>query len=214
MQDNAASIAGVKIRITRLNADNTLMTGPSASYVTSAFISVSITPEYEDGDEFVQKNAGGEICTDFRTDDTIKRVGLEIAICNPDPEFTSMIAGGELLVDANGVSVGWAAPAAGTAANPNGVAIEVWSKAVKNGKVVGDLPYWHWVFPYAKLREGGDRVIENDILATSFEGWATGNEGFGTGPAAPVWPFISDRPYAWARSTEIPAGSGYQAVTA
>lgn len=213
-QDYAASIAGSAIRVTKLNADGTTMVGASASYVTRAVISLSMTPEYEDGDEFVQKNAGGEVCVTFKAPDTLKRVSLEIAICNPDPEFTEMISGGALL-SASGKSIGWAAPETGADATPNGVAIEMWSRAIVNGKPATSQPYWHWIFPYAQLRQGGDRTIENDILATAFEGYGVGNIGFGDGPAAPAWAFpaLTDRAYAYARTSSIPAGIGYQAGT-
>jgi hypothetical protein len=212
-QDYAASISGSVIRVTRLEANGNLATGASASYIAKSVISLSMTPEYEDGDEFVQKNAAGEVCVTFKSPDTLKRVALEIAICNPDPEFTEIISGGSLLTT-GGQSVGWAAPLVGTDALPNGVAIEIWSKAVVDGRQAGTNPYWHWVFPYAVLRQGGDRTIENDILATSFEGWSLGNAGFGDGPAAPVWPFMSDRAYAYARTASIPTGLGFQPVVA
>lgn len=213
--DNASSIAGSHIRVTRLDASGAPLVGPKNSYVTKAFVSVSMSPEYEDGDEFSQKNAGGEQCGYYKMPDTLKRVNLEIAICNPDPEFTELVSGG-LLLSSTGEdnSVGWAAPLTGVDANPNGVAVEVWSRAIVNSRPAVVNPYWHWVFPQATLRQSGDRVIENDILATSFEGWAVGNPGFGDGPAAPLWPFTSDRAYAYARTTGTPVGEGYQAVVA
>lgn len=211
-QDYAASVSGSVIRVTRLQPSGALVTGPSASYVTKSMISVSMTPEYEDGDEFIQKNAAGEVCISFKAPDTLKRVSLEIAICNPDPEFTEMVSGGVLLSRA-GKSVGWAAPQIGVDATPNGVAVEVWSRAIVDGKPAATDPYWHWVFPYAVLRQGGDRTIENDILATAFEGWALGNAGFGDGPAAPLWPFQADRAYAYARTADVPNAIGFQAAT-
>lgn len=211
-QDYAASVQGAVIRVTRLAADGTLATGPSASYVTKSFIRVSFTPEYEEGDEFTEKQADGTVCVTFKAPDTLKRVTLELAICNPDPEFTELLSGGTILSDA-GTSVGYAAPLAGTDPNPNGAALEVWSYAVQGGKRAAANPYWHWVFPYVVMRPGGDRVIENGMLANTFEGWGTGNVGFGDGPAAPNWPFISDRPYQYARSATAPVGlNGYQDV--
>lgn len=210
-QDYAASVTGSTIRVTSLTADGKFATGANASYVSQSFISVSFTPEYEDGDEFTQKNAAGAVCVTFKAADTLKRVNLSVAICNPDPEFTSIIAGGTIL----GQSEGWAAPAVGSDPNPNGVAIEVWSNAVVGGKPAPSKPYFHWIFPYAKMRESGERVIQNDILATEFEGWGVGNTGFGSGPAAPLWAFpqVASRPYAYARSAGIPAGTGYKSAT-
>lgn len=210
-QDYASSVTGSHIRVTRLLADGKFASGASASYTTQSFISVSFTPEYEDGDEFTQKAASGAVCISFKAPDTLKRVNLSIAICNPDPEFTSVIAGGTIL----GASLGWAAPQVGADPTPLGCAIEVWSNAVTDGKNAAVNPYWHWIFPYAKMRESGERVIQNDILATEFEGWGVGNAGFNAGPGAPLWayPQVANRPYAYARSTGVPASTGFSSAT-
>lgn len=210
-QDNASAVAGLAIRLTRLTASGTLAVGPSASYVTKKFVSLSHTPEYETGDEFTTKAADGTVCASWKAPDTLKRVTISIALCDPDPEFTEMIAGGTLLTAA-GKSVGWQAPLVGVDATPNGVAIEVWSIANSGGRQAAVNPYWHFVFPYAQMHMAGERAIQNDLMATSFEGWAVGNAGFGDGPAAPTWPFASTSPVAMARTTAIPAGTGYQAV--
>lgn len=212
-QDYASSIAGAAIRVTSLNSDGSLATGASASYVlTSDLISVSFTPEYEEGDEFVQKGADGTVCTSFKAPDTLKRVTLEVAVCNPDPEFAHKLAGGELLTQ-GGQSVGYAAAQVGVDGNPNGVAIEVWSRAIQNGKPASNNPYWRWVFPYVVARPSGDRVIENGILANTYEGWGVGNAEFDDGPTGD-WPFISDRAYQYARVATAPIGSkGYVAVS-
>lgn len=212
--DYAASVSAVAIRVTRLDSSGELMTGTNSSYVIKDFISLSMTPEYEDGDEFTQKNAAGEVCVTFKAPDTLKRVTLDIAFCNPNPEVAELLSGGVLLGTAES-PLGWAAPEIGKDALPNGVAVEVWSRAIVAGKPANNNPYWHWIFPYAVLRQGGDRVLENGILGTSFEGWAVGNTGFGDGPAAPLWAFPNntDRAYAYARTSAIPAGTGFQPVT-
>jgi hypothetical protein len=200
------------IRLTRLAADGTLVTGASASYVTKKFVSLGFTPEYETGDEFTTKAADGSVCVTWKAPDTLKRVTLSIALCDPDPEFTEMISGGSLL-SSGGSTVGYKAPLVGVDATPNGVAIEVWSIANVAGRQAATKPYWHWIFPYTQMHLAGERAIQNDLLATSFEGWGVGNVGFGDGPAAPLWPFASDAPVAYARTTAIPAGTGYQTVT-
>jgi hypothetical protein len=212
-QDNASSVAGMAIRVTKLAADGTLVTGASASYVTKKFVSLGFTPEYESGDEFTTKAADGTVCASWKAPDTLKRVTLSIALCDPDPEFTQIIAGGSLLTN-GGQTVGWQAPLVGVDATPNGVAIEVWSIANVGGRQASVNPYWHWVFPYAQMHSAGERAIQNDLMATSFEGWAVGNVGFGDGPAAPLWAFpaSTNSPIAYARTTAIPAGTGYQTL--
>jgi hypothetical protein len=215
-QEYAASIQGVSIRVTRLNADGSLANVAAAgnSYVTSGFMRLSFTPEYEEGDEITEKNANGVVCVTYKSPDTLKRITMELALCEPDAELTNLIGGGLLLsknlgtyATPNRKSVGWAAPAVGDDPAGFGVAIECWSHAIKDGKKSSTLPYFHWVFPYAKLRQSGDRVIENGMLATTFEGYGLGNILFGAGPDGRwEYPVAAERPYSYARTTYAPTG--------
>jgi hypothetical protein len=213
-QDYAASIQGVSIRVTRLDASGNLLNGPGDSYTTSAFMRVSFTPEYEEGDEITEKSANGAVCVTYKSPDTLKRITMELAICEPDPELTNLVSGGLLLrknlgtfAAPNNQSVGWAAPAVGDDPAGNGVSIECWSFAIKDGKKASTLPYFHWVFPYAKLRQSGDRVIENGMLATTFEGYGLGNVNFGSAPDGRwEFPTAAERPYSYARTSYAPQG--------
>lgn len=294
-QDYAASVQGAAIRVTRLNAAGSLLNGDLDSYTTSAFIRMSFTPEYEDGEEITEKAADGTVCVSYKAPDRLKRATMELAICEPDPELSALLAGGVLLsknystataqpvtetsstaststvtltmtaghgivagdnvtvsglipTALNGIkritatsstsvsyaysgtaliagditgtglvtvrddtSVGWAAPAIGDDPSGNGVAIEVWSHAVANGKRAATNPYFHWIFPYARLRQSGDRVIENGMLANTFEGYGIGNTAFGTGPDTRwSWSEVTDRPYAYARSDWSPSSYLYK----
>lgn len=213
-QDYAASIQGVSIRVTRLDSYGNLMTGAGDSYTTSAFMRISFTPEYEEGDEITEKGANGIVCVTFKAPDTLKRITMELAICEPDPELSALISGGLLLRKNLGTtgqpdhkSIGWAAPGVGDDPAGNGVAIEAWSHAVKDGRRGGVLPYFHWVFPFVKMRQSGDRVIENGLLANTFEGYGLGNPSFQSGiDGRWEFPIAAERPYAYARSTWAPTG--------
>lgn len=225
-QDYASSIMGVAIRVSRLTPTGAIATGAEASYITSKFVSLSFTPEYEAGDEFTQKAADGSVCSSLKAPDTLKRVNLSIALCDPDPEFTEIIAGGTLLtVPGPPVkNVGWQAPAVGVDATPNGVAIEVWSKAVAGGKpatTANGGKFFHWIFPYAQMHISGDRVIENGMMATNFEGWAVGNATYSTSIAAlagakpaPAWAYTTEAAISYARTDAAPAVQGYALVGA
>ena len=213
-QDYAASIQGVSIRVTRLDAAGNLLNGAGDSYTTSAFIRTSFTPEYEEGDEITEKAADGTVCVVYKSPDTLKRITMEIAICEPDPELTQLMSGGLLLRKNLGTyaspdrkSIGWSSPAVGDDPASNGVAIETWSHAIKDGKKSATLPYFHWVFPYVKLRQSGDRVIENGMLANTFEGYGLGNTLFGSGlDERWEFPVATERPYSYARATWAPTG--------
>jgi hypothetical protein len=288
-QNYAASVQGAAIRVTRLTASGALSTGVLDSYTTSAFMRVSFTPEYEDGEEITEKAADGTVCVSYKAPDRLKRVTMELAICEPDPELTALMAGGVLLTknlstassttfttatangtavvltnvvstaglsvgdnvtianitsptSLNGVqrltavatgtvsfastltgsvtvssgsltlrddtSVGWSAPLIGDDPAGNGVAVECWSHAVANGKRQATNPYFHWVFPYVRLRQSGDRVIENGLLANTFQGYGIGNSEFGTGPDGRwLWSEVVDRPYSYARSSYSPSAA-------
>lgn len=103
-QDNAASVQGVCIRASRLAADGTPATGANASYAMEAFVSAKITPEYDDGEELQLKGANGLLCIYFKANDLLKRVVLELAICEPDPELTQLLTGGTLLATTTGTA--------------------------------------------------------------------------------------------------------------
>lgn len=213
-QDYAASVQGVSIRVTRLDAAGNLLNAAGDSYTTSAFLRVSFTPEYEEGDEIVEKSADGTVCVSYKAPDTLKRITMELAICEPDTELSQLLSGGLLLRKNLGTfgtpdnqSIGWAAPAVGDDPAGNGVAIECWSFAVKDGKRASVRPYFHWIFPYVKLRQSGDRVIENGLLANTFEGYGLGNDLFAAGlDGTWEYPVASERPYSYARSGYSPTG--------
>jgi hypothetical protein len=213
-QEYAASIQGVSIRVTRLDASGNLLNGEGDSYTTSGFMRLSFTPEYEEGDEMTEKSADGTVCVTYKAPDTLKRITMELAICEPDTELTQLLSGGLLLRKNLGTyaspdrkSIGWSSPSTGDDPAGNGVAIETWSFAIIDGKKAATLPYFHWVFPYVKLRLSGDRVIENGMLANTFEGYGLGNAEFDSGlDERWEFPVAAERPYSYARSSWAPTG--------
>jgi len=213
-QDFAASVQGVSIRVTRLDAAGNLLNGAGDSYTTSAFLRTSFTPEYEEGDEIIEKSADGTICVSYKAPDTLKRITMELAICEPDTELTQLISGGLLLrknygsyASPDNKSIGWAAPSVGDDPTGRGVALEVWSYAVADGRRAATHPYFHWVFPYVRLRQSGDRVIENGMLANTFEGYGLGNITFGSGlDGRWQFPVATERSYSYARADWAPTG--------
>lgn len=185
-RDGASSVLGRLIRITPLTLDGAVdPTKPV--FVTKGFISASFSPEYEDGDEITEKAADGSVCISFKADDTMKRLNFNLSLCSPDPEAAAVLAGG-LLIEANpdrcdgeaGTIAGYSSPAVGAAAD-NPVAVEIWSIANVNGKAASGTPYWHWAFPYVKVRYTGDREFGNSALSNEFEGQGLGNDSLVAG---------------------------------
>jgi hypothetical protein len=235
VQDNAASVRGRALRCTTLGPDGAPAVGTSCDvYLSGGFISFQFTPAYSDGDEIEVKNASGETCVYYKLPDTLKNVGLQLQLCDPDPVLTQMLVGGTVLTapgnsayapagtDAGDlVAVGYASQLAGQAATPNGVAVEVWADAIVNSRSASRAPFWHYLFPSAQFKLDGDRVIENGNLATQFAGTGVGNEMFGSGPnidltgVSPTppqgawdwnFPEFTGSPFLYARTFSAPIG--------
>lgn len=214
--DYASSVQGVALRVCKLGADGKPLVGTRTAIVTDAFMRFGFTSEYTAGEEIEEKAANGNVCIYYQASDVLKRVTFSLAICDPSPELHEMLVGGNILLPSGGGTdpVGYAAPSTGIDATPNGVAFEVYSRAIVGGKPAPDLPYWRWVFPYAKMKMTGDRVLENGALANEFEGWGVGNANYGKG-AANDWVYQTDRAFQYARSATAPIGTrGYVPVVA
>lgn len=215
VNDYAASIQAVALRATKLGPDGAPLVGPKSSYVTKAFTQVSFTPEYDEGEEVSTKNAAGEICIHYKMPDTLKQVAIELAICDPNPELYEILNGGTVILGTGEDAdrpIGYIAPEKGVDPTPNGVSIEVWSRAIVNSKPAATLPYWQWVFPWAKVRMSGDRALENGAMAHTFSGYGNGNDDWDGGPDA-GWTFPSGSPFQYARVATAPTAVGYVPVT-
>ena len=215
-QDNAASVRGLVLRVSRLASDGVPVVDGAEGcdvYISSGFVSFTFTPSYSEADEISITNAAGEVCVYYKAPDTLQYVEFGLELCDPDPILTEMLVGGDVLMagadsacappgtqPGDTVAVGYAAPKLGDSAGENGVAVEIWTQAVVGGKSANQCPYWHYLFPYATFRLDGERVIENGNLATVFAGRGSGNQAFGGGPyidTAGVTPAVAGDRFAW-----------------
>lgn len=97
MVEYANSVQAVALRVCKLDTDGSPLVGADNAFVTSQFTRVSWTPEYEEGEEITEKAGDGTQCVYFKMPDILKKVNLEVAICNPQPELYEMLADGYLL---------------------------------------------------------------------------------------------------------------------
>jgi hypothetical protein len=213
-RDGAASVQGEVARITPLNIDGSIDAN-SPVLTTEGWISASFSSEFEDGEEITEKAANGKICIQYQTDDSMKGITFNLSLCSPDPEAAALLAGGKVICDPdNGEVVGYSSPAVGDIVG-NPVAVEIWSKAIVGGKPAAGEPYWHWVFPYVRVRFDGDREFSNGALANEFSGTGVGNGALvpvGLNPINVDDDFVKYRsalinPFSYVRTANIaPAG--------
>ena len=212
MPDYAASVQAVGLRISKLAPTGAPLVGTTTSYTTKAFTRFSWTPEYEEGEEITTVNGSGERCVFYKVPDTIKEVTMELEVCNPQPEIYEILAGGTLLTEST-ENVGWAMPDMGAVVNADGIGIEVWSRAIVNGRLAAVNPYWRWVMPSVSTRLEGDRTLENGALASVFSGTGQGNDNFGTGPGND-WDHGGTQALEFARDAAAVTSEGYFPVVA
>lgn len=209
-RDGASSINGSWLRVTKLT-DGGAIDPLYPVLNTRGFFSASFAPQFEEGDEINEKAADGSVCVTWKGDDSLTRLDFGLSVCSQDPEVAALLAGGSVIRDEDDEIVGYSSVAVGEKVG-NPVAIELWSIANIGGKPAGDQPYWHWVFPYVKVRYDGDREFSNGRLANEFSGQALGNtalQAAGLNPANPTDDFVVYRnalvnPFSYVRTAEIP----------
>jgi hypothetical protein len=104
--------------------------------------------------------------------------------------------------------VGYQEPALGIVGNPNGVSVEVWTKAIYQGFQQPILPFYRWVLPRVTGMHTMPRDLANLNTATIIEGQGYGNPNWGTGPVGD-WQFDSTKVFQRARcgAQVVPAAS-------
>lgn len=213
-RDGASSVQGTMLRVTRLNLDGSIDAGYPV-LTTRGFMTASFSPQFEDGDEINEKAADGSVCVAWKADDSLTRLDFGLTLCSPDPEVSAMIAGGSVIKNDDDEIIGYSSvPVGATVGQP--VAIELWSIANIGGKPAADNPYWHWVFPYVKVRYEGDREFTNGMLANEFTGQALGNGALASTGLNPAISASDDfviyrealvNPFSYVRTSTAPTGN-------
>ena len=188
-----ASLEACAIRVAKLTATGAPSAGATMGLVSDALISLGVSVELKKGADLEQKNGCGAICAAFKEPDTVKRLNLALELCQFDIRLIEFLTGGDLF-SSGGYPVGWQFPSV-TAAAPNGVSLEVWTKAWDGSEqatptyTTPSAAYFHWVFPKTKWVLGNTKMDEGFMVVpvdgTSEENsLITANGPFNDWPAA------------------------------
>jgi len=195
------SIKGKVVRLTRLDECGEVVEGSCTTLVSDCFVSVTLSAEVEEGDEFLVKNANGDFCINEKDADRIKRLNVSIDFAEINPDALDILTNASPVIS-SGDTIG---STYGPDGNTSSYALEVWTQRVGVDCSTSDPEYGYFVVPYVKNgRLDGDWVIENGALTVSVVG-----QGF---PAPASWdegPY-DDNPFVEA----FPAGEFFgQVVT-
>jgi len=172
-----SSIKGLAMRVTRLDPVGAPVEGLTSAAVSKGFVSVGITANIEDGEEFTVKNAAGELCISERDNPLLKWLELSIEFCQVDPEMFELMTGGRLLEDFAGNSVGFTMSETYVAAP---FALEVWTKVA--GTVQEGYQWIYWLFPMVINGILGDLTLENGPVSFTLAGNTKSNGSWASGP--------------------------------
>jgi len=203
MPDNCVpQLQTCRLRFGRLAAGGAPAVGANNILVTKSFTTLATTAVYTDGDEIEDKNACGEVESQFRSADTFKRLDFSITFLVPDPYITAGLTDGVVLTAGTAIGAGY--PALGPVDETNIWSIEAWAKRVKNGALDPDYPYAHWAFPQAQNIRIGDKEMANGTHLTVISGQLVENPNWGDGPAND-FPVASTRVAQWIPDDALPA---------
>lgn len=175
---------GKMLRITKLDECGNVVEGPASTLVTKAFVSATITPNYQEPEEITQPDANGDRCIDDQSDVSLRWLDLSLIICTLDPTMINLITGDPLVLNDNAPTpdtVGFRMDADLTGSAS--FALEIWSGVTGQACSVGGFPkYGYWLFPWVKDARWGEWVIQNGALTLTFTARAIFGGGWGVGP--------------------------------
>lgn len=172
-----------RVRVTQLNSCGLPVTGCS-TVVSDGIITVAMTYEYEEREDFFTKNGDGKFCVRATSAPILKWINLELTWCNVDPELVNILTANPTVLDdasspvAHGYSVDENAPASAN------FALEGWTRLApsSNFPCSGGTEYGYFLWPWNLETTMGDVSLENGVANFVTNSRTSSNSPWGTGP--------------------------------
>lgn len=161
-----APIKARVIRIVKLDTCGVPVTGASSSMIViKGFTETNVSPDYEEGEEFLTKLADGTPCVNQKDASFLKRAEIETHWCILSPDTIGMLTG-ERVIFAGAGAVTGTGVFFGTDPLTNHVSIELWQNVSGLGAcdASGNPQYVYWAFPNVTNARIGDFTFENGIF--------------------------------------------------
>jgi hypothetical protein len=177
------------MRLTLVDFCGVPVTGVGSCRVTTdGFISVQGSPDVEDGEEILVKNAAGAPCVIDKSDPFVKRETVTVEMCQVNPDAVGLMAQARIIN--NGAdNVGYAIDSRPVT---NRFTLELWQPVSGNEACdpSGTPQYFYWAFPNLGAGHIGDQTAENGPMTLTVECESKG--------ASPLWgqgPDMVDGPW-------------------
>lgn len=170
-----------RVRVTKLNSCGLPVTGCS-TVVSDGIISIEMTKEYEDREEFFVKNGDGVFCVKATNPPILKWINLTLTFCNVDPEMVNIVSGNSMVADdASSPSNTGYNEEEGAAALAN-FAFEAWTRlAPGTVSCTGGQEYGYFLWPWVMEGTIGDVTYENGAANFTLSARTSANALWGNG---------------------------------
>lgn len=175
---NTSYLRGRRMRATVLDAAGNVVYGANSAIVTKGFITVAYTTVTQEGEAITVTNAAGEACVAESAVPTVSGFTVEATFCEVDFRLFEILTGNKVLVDDNGVAIGFTETTSVDLATVN-FALELWLGSKNPGE------YGYVLTPFLRGGIVGDVTVENAAITFTVTGLTTrGGSAWGKGPYA------------------------------
>lgn len=178
-------IRGRAMRVTRLDGCGAKVLGPLSTVVSKGFVTVTLTPNNDEGTTIAVTNANGDLCINDVPTPRFTGYTIEVAFCNVNPDLINIMTGNPMVMDAQATAQGVGFGVDTTVdQSASGFALEVWSYVPSAAcDVAGQQAYGYFLIPFAKGGTIGDISIGNaEVTFTVTGAQSKDGNAWGAGP--------------------------------
>lgn len=170
------------VRVTRLNSCGTAQDSTCAYATSTGVISLAMTNENQDRQEYLQLDGRGQVCVLETTEAQLKWINVELQFCNVDPELFNIILAESLVLNdfSTPTAIGWDTT---TLAPLNSFfGLEGWTNTGSDSCTDNQPDYGYFVMPFVIGTQLQDVTLENGNINFTVTGRTKAKSLWGTGP--------------------------------
>lgn len=164
----APTIKAEVIRLIKLDSCGIPVTGASAEVLAfDAFTEIANSPQYEEGQRFLQRKANGDPCINQKDASFLNWVQQNVTMCTLDPRVSSVATGARLLSSAT-TGIG---AMHGTELLNARFSVEVWTPVAGSSACseAGVQQHVYWIFPHMFDAKVQDFTFQNDAFTLAWQ---------------------------------------------